>query len=69
MMTTPKMDRQDSSATDFKADIERHEMTPGLDPIGEDNDQVGYNTFRAAQESGIEVVSSIAPRIVIGTDR
>lgn len=45
-------------ASDIKADPEMLEYQPDLDAIKEDNDQVGYNTFKAAQEAGYEPVSS-----------
>lgn len=53
------MHRQDSMASDFKLQPEQLEHQPNLESIQEDNDQVGYNTFKAAQESGYEPVSHV----------
>lgn len=51
------MDRSNSLASDVKFTSDQLEYQPDLDAIKEDNDQVGYNTFKAAQESGYEPVS------------
>jgi hypothetical protein len=52
----PDIDRQASVLSDNKIDVEQQEAVNTHNSSDKDNDQVGYATFKAAQERGYEPV-------------
>lgn len=58
----PHLTREVSDCTDAKGDVEQREYpstAPGVSTIREDDDQVGYSTFMAAQARGYEPVCGL----------
>ncbi|OCF42310.1 hypothetical protein I317_03813 [Kwoniella heveanensis CBS 569] len=65
---TPNLTRAESGySSEGKVDVEQREFAsavPGVETIAEDNDQVGYATFKAAQDRGYEPTPEESKRVL-----
>lgn len=61
----PDIDRQASVLSDNKIDVEQQEAINTHSSSDRDDDQVGYATFKAAQERGYEPVRTGLVNVLI----